>query len=352
MNGTSLTTSIGLFAAAFVASAFGVALFTRWSQNRGLFDVPNERSSHSAPTPRGGGLIVVLVALSGYLMIGLALGLPVSWGYLAGAALVAAVSWLDDLYSLPFWSRLIFHVVAAGILMWDVGFWTDLSIPLVAGNVSLGDIAGVLLTSIWVVWLLNAYNFMDGIDGIAGAQALLAGFGWFIVGLLSEAPFVAGLGLLLAAASAGFLLHNWHPARVFMGDAGSGFFGFLFAALPLVSATRNDTLWLCAGLLMWPFLADTAVTLLRRASRGENVLSAHRSHFYQRLVLTGRSHRYVALLYAGLAALGGLAAVSLIYGSTAALVGSITAIAAAALAVWWNVRSREASPGGLDHARV
>ena len=301
MNGTSLTTSIGLFAAAFVASAFGVALFTRWSQNRGLFDVPNERSSHSAPTPRGGGLIVVLVALSGYLMIGLALGLPVSWGYLAGAALVAAVSWLDDLYSLPFWSRLIFHVVAAGILMWDVGFWTDLSIPLVAGNVSLGDIAGVLLTSIWVVWLLNAYNFMDGIDGIAALQSVITCAAWALLASILNIPAVFLLSGILASASAGFLIHNWQPAKIFMGDVGSAFLGFTLAAIPLLARQEmpedSSILPLTALLLVWFFVFDTVFTLFRRLIAKQRVWQAHREHIYQKLVIEGKDHAAVALLY-------------------------------------------------------
>jgi UDP-N-acetylmuramyl pentapeptide phosphotransferase/UDP-N-acetylglucosamine-1-phosphate transferase len=331
--------------AAAILTGVLTPLFASWARRRNYLDVPNHRSSHVVATPRTGGIALVLGVLGGVVVLylfgsGLGVGLP---PVLAGALAIALLGLVDDFQHLSALVRLAVQTAVA------------IAVVMTSGDAALPGLPSPMagaVTVLWLVTLTNAFNFMDGIDGIAGAQALLAGFGWFIVGLLSEAPFVAGLGLLLAAASAGFLLHNWHPARVFMGDAGSGFFGFLFAALPLVSATRNDTLWLCAGLLMWPFLADTAVTLLRRASRGENVLSAHRSHFYQRLVLTGRSHRYVALLYAGLAALGGLAAVSLIYGSTAALVGSITAIAAAALAVWWNVRSREASPGGLDHARV
>ena len=335
---------IAAVAAATVTGAL-TPLFASWARRRNYLDVPNHRSSHVVATPRIGGIALVLGVLGGVVVLylsgnGLGVGLP---PVLAGALAIALLGLVDDFQHLSALVRLAVQTAVA------------IAVVMTSGDAALPGLASPMagaLTVLWLVTLTNAFNFMDGIDGIAGAQALLAGFGWLTVGLLSDAPSVAALGLLLAAASAGFLLHNWHPARVFMGDAGSGFFGFLFAALPLVSATRNDTLWLCAGLLMWPFLADTAVTLLRRASRGENVLSPHRSHFYQRLVLTGRSHRYVALLYAGLAALGGLAAVSLISGSTAALVLSIAAMAAAALAVWWNVRSREASPGGLDRARV
>ncbi|MEP6705450.1 MAG: glycosyl transferase, partial [Acidobacteriota bacterium] len=115
MSSAMLGFSIILFAVSFLASLFGVGLFTRWSRNRGVFDIPNVRSSHSTPTPRGAGLIIVIVCLTGYVVVGFALGLPVSWGYLAGAIIVSAVSWLDDLYSLSFWTRFLFHLLAAGI---------------------------------------------------------------------------------------------------------------------------------------------------------------------------------------------------------------------------------------------
>ena len=336
-----------LIAAAAAAVLTGVLtpLFARWARRRNYLDVPNHRSSHVVATPRIGGVALVLGVLGGVVVlylseIGLEGGLP---PVLGGALAIALLGLVDDFQHLSALVRLTIQTAVAIAMVMTSG---DAVLPGLAS-----PMAGAV-TVLWLVTLTNAFNFMDGIDGIAGAQAVVAGLGWFIIGLFSQAPSVAALGLLLAGASFGFLLHNWHPARVFMGDAGSGFFGFLFAALPLVSATQSDSLWLCAGLLMWPFLADTAVTLLRRASRGEDVLSAHRSHFYQRLVLTGRSHRYVALLYAGLAAFGGLAAVSLISSSTPALIVSIAAIPAAALAVWWNVRSREASPGGFDRAPV
>jgi UDP-N-acetylmuramyl pentapeptide phosphotransferase/UDP-N-acetylglucosamine-1-phosphate transferase len=301
MNGTSLTIAIGFFAAAFAVSAIGVSLFTRWSRNHGLLDVPNERSSHSTPTPRGGGLVVAFVSLLGYLIIGFALGLPVSPGYLAGAALVALVSWLDDLYSLPFWSRLIVHVIAAGILIWDVGFWNELSLPLVSGEIGLGDVAGILLTSAWVVWLLNAYNFMDGIDGIAALQCLIACIAWALLASILNAPSVFLLSGMLASSSAGFLVHNWQPAKIFMGDVGSAFLGFTLAALPLLARQemRQEAaiLPLAAVILVWFFVFDTVFTFSRRLLGQQRVWEAHRQHVYQRLVMDGMPHSTVALLY-------------------------------------------------------
>src|SRR5688572_22010374 len=133
-----------LFAAAFAASWAGVALFRRWSLRRNLLDVPNERSSHSVPTPRGGGLVIAIASLLGYAIIASLFDIPFSWGYFAGAIVIAGISWLDDLYSLPFWSRLIVHIGASFILILDVGLWDELFIPILSVNIPLGGILGGL----------------------------------------------------------------------------------------------------------------------------------------------------------------------------------------------------------------
>ncbi|MEO8573814.1 MAG: glycosyltransferase family 4 protein [Pyrinomonadaceae bacterium] len=318
MNGASLTTSISLFAASFLVSLIGVAIFTRWSKRHGLFDVPNERSSHSTPTPRGGGLIVVLISLIGYLIIGSVLGLSISWGYLGGAILVAGVSWIDDLYSLPFWSRLIFHVIAAGILIWDVGFWTHLTIPLVSGDIPVGNIPGILLTVAWVAWLLNAYNFMDGIDGIAALQSVISCVAWAVIASILELPALFLLSGMLASASAGFLIHNWQPAKIFMGDVGSAFLGFTLAAMPLLARHESrvdvSVLPFVALLFAWFFVFDTVLTLFRRLLGQQRVWEAHREHIYQKLVIEGRQHSTVALFY-GIASafLSGMVLIAIVF---------------------------------------
>src|SRR5262249_32393129 len=198
--------------------------------------------------------------------------------------------------------RLLVQLAVAATVVAMVG-------PLPLGRFALDSWGAKVLTTFWIVLLTNAFNFMDGIDGIAGAQALVAGIGWTIVALLAGSHDIAALSLLVAGASCGFLLHNWEPAKVFMGDAGSGFFGFLFAALPLLAPAGRVSLLGCGLLLMWALVFDTGFTLIRRASRFENVLAAHRSHIYQRLVLTGCSHRHVTLVYAGLALLGVVCAI-------------------------------------------
>lgn len=287
-----------LGAVVFGLSYWGVAGLRRWAEQRRILDLPNDRSSHTRPTPRGGGLAIVVLSLTGW---GLYVWLhpqPVwqPWtAYALGAVLIAAIGGWDDLYSLPNRVRFAAHLLAAVIAVWGCGSWSHVVLPGV-GDVPLG-LVGAPVTVLWIVWLTNAYNFMDGIDGIAGGQAVVAGFGWAALGWLSGQPMCGILGLLLAASSLGFLGHNWAPARIFMGDVGSTFLGYSFAVLPVIAARDDPRLALAGILFVWPFIFDTTFTLLRRARRHENIFAAHRSHLYQRLIITGHSHRGVSLLY-------------------------------------------------------
>lgn len=329
---------------AVIATYLGVALIRRWASRARMLDVPNARSSHTRPTPRGGGLAIVAVVLGG-LWLNAALCPGVTWWALAifsfSAVLIAGVSWLDDLHSLPAGIRFIAHGLAAILVILAFGCWHALSWPG-WGYFSLG-LFGVLLTFLWVVGLTNAYNFMDGIDGIAGGQAVVAGLGWAILGWISGQPIVSVMGLLIAGASLGFLGHNWPPARIFMGDVGSAFLGFAFAALT-VRASQSNPVFVLAGIaLVWPFVFDAVFTFARRLVRGEKVWAAHRSHLYQRLVITGLSHGQVSGLYIGLAMLGLVWAVCLVRGwQPAALIGAVV-VAVAALILWaWTCQRERA----------
>ena len=212
--------------------------------------------------------------------------------------------------------------------------------------------AGLPLTFVWIVGFTNAYNFMDGIDGIAGSQAVAAGLGWMVLGQLSGQPAVSVLGLLLASSTLGFLGHNWPPARIFMGDVGSAFLGYTFAALAVAAVRGNPRLALAGILLVWPFVFDTTLTLIRRLSRRENVFSAHRSHLYQRLVIAGYSHRGVTLLYAGLAVAGALLAIIWFIGSPGSATFVTLTVIALCLLLWVLVdrAEREARGEGLRDA--
>jgi UDP-N-acetylmuramyl pentapeptide phosphotransferase/UDP-N-acetylglucosamine-1-phosphate transferase len=167
---------------------------------------------------------------------------------------------------------------------------------------------GIPLTFLWVVGLTNAYNFMDGIDGLAGGQAVVAGTTWLGLGLITGLPLVSLLGLFVAGSSLGFLVHNWSPARIFMGDVGSAFLGFTLAVIAVLGSLESPELAYAGVLVVWPFIFDTSFTILRRLRRKENIFEAHRSHLYQRLVIAGYSHRSVALLYLCLAAIGSVSA--------------------------------------------
>lgn len=291
-------------AAAALLSLALVGLVRRVALRRRILDSPNERSLHSQPTPRGGGVAIVGVSLTGIL---LCWALVPSWAaapvlaFIGAALLVAAVSWRDDVKPLPNVVRFGAHILASLVVLAGVGSWAVFEAPAL-GLFRFGYL-GLPITVLWIVGLTNAYNFMDGIDGIAGTQAVIAGMGW--VALTGESDRIeTWLGLLVAASSLGFLVHNWPPAKIFMGDVGSALLGFSFAVLAIIGAQHDPRLALAGILVVWPFVFDTSFTFVRRLRKGENVFRAHRSHLYQRLVLVGYSHRFVTCLYGALAVLG------------------------------------------------
>jgi UDP-N-acetylmuramyl pentapeptide phosphotransferase/UDP-N-acetylglucosamine-1-phosphate transferase len=284
----------GAVVAAFLTALAGGRAYLRWAPHRAL-DIPNQRSSHTRPTPRGGGLVIVggfLLGLCVWLLTGGSLS-PRALGWLAGALLVAGVSFIDDLRPLPAVPRLLTHALAAALLT-GVGVQERETPMLLA----------LPLAFVWIALVTNVYNFMDGIDGLAATQAVIAGAALAIGGLLVKNPFLATSGSLLAAASIGFLVYNLPPARLFMGDVGSTFLGFSFAGLSLLGniGVGGGRLPVEFGaVILAPFLFDSLVTLARRMVRGERWYTAHRSHYYQRLTQRGLSHRQVTGLYAGLA---------------------------------------------------
>lgn len=334
----------GIALIAFTASYLLVSGIRRWALRSNLLDIPNPRSSHTRPVPRGGGLAIVVISLIGLITIWI---LRPAWPwsalfvYVSGAALIAVVSLLDDLGSLPNWVRFAAHSLGAALVILGFGYWGSMDLPLL-GAVPLGWL-GLIITFLWIVGLTNAYNFMDGIDGIAGGQAIVAGLGWTILGWSDNQPLVAALGLLLAASSLGFLGHNWSPARIFMGDVGSAFLGYTFAVLPIVMAQYDPRFALAGVLLVWPFVFDTVFTFLRRLYNRENVFTAHRSHLYQRLVATGFSHKIVASLYIGLAIIGLVCSVALVMEWRWADYLTAIVMVVAPLILWLGTRWRECS---------
>lgn len=285
---------------ALVISACVTGIVRRFALSHGVLDVPNARSSHSQPTPRGGGVSVVVaftlasiaLALLGRLQIELLIAL------LGGGTAVALVGFLDDRFTVSAGARLLIHVAAA---VWALA-WLGGMPPLRIGDriVQLGWI-GHLLAVFGLVWVLNLFNFMDGIDAIAGSEAVfIACVGALLTVVGGGSGEVSALGLAFGGACCGFLLWNWPPARIFLGDVGSGYIGYVIAVLALAAARKDPAalwVWLILGST---FFVDATVTLVRRMLRGERVHEAHRSHAYQWLALRWRSHLRVTLAFLAL----------------------------------------------------
>jgi UDP-N-acetylmuramyl pentapeptide phosphotransferase/UDP-N-acetylglucosamine-1-phosphate transferase len=304
-----LAISLAFAAGAFGLSALCVAGLRRWAAER-MLDIPNARSSHTRPTPRGGGLGIVIGVLIGAWSLFISRILIMPFRELAAISLtggiVALVGWLDDIHRLPYRIRLVVQAISSAIILIAIGYFHTIAGPFV-GDIHLHS-KGIPFALLWIMGLTNAYNFMDGIDGIAGGQALIAGLGWAIIGYMSGEVFVGLIGLLLAATSLGFLFHNWPPARIFLGDVGSAFIGFILAVLPIMAGQKDPRFMIAGFLMVWPFIFDTSFTLVRRMIKKENIFEAHRSHIYQRLVIAGYSHRFVTLIYMGLALTGAILA--------------------------------------------
>ena len=283
------------------AVALGLSLaITAWVRRyalaRDLIDHPNARGSHCTATPRGGGAGLVLAVLAGALAIGW-LGLlspALTLSLTVGGALVALIGWVDDHGHVDARWRALAHLLAAGWALFQLGGLPNLSIG--PWSVQLG-LFGIPLALFGIVWLTNLYNFMDGIDGIAAAQGIFVAGAAALLLLAGGDSGTALLCLTVAAACGGFLYWNRPPARIFMGDIGSGFLGYCFAVLALAGehqGTLPIQVWL---LLMALFIADASYTLIARMWRGEPWLQPHRQHAYQRQARALNSHRRVDIAW-------------------------------------------------------
>ncbi len=264
---------------------FLTGLLRRYALACSLLDIPNARSSHLVPTPRGGGVAIVvsfLLALSLFAGMGLIVW-PLAWALLGAGAGIAVQGFLDDHGHIAARWRLLGHFAAA---IWAL-FWLGGLPPVVmfGFTVDLGWL-GHVLAAVYLVWLLNLYNFMDGIDGIASVEAIFVCSGGALFYILfgtagSTQTMEFVVPLILAAAVAGFLFWNFPPARIFMGDAGSGFLGITLGVLSLQAAWVAPQLLWSWLILLGVFVVDATFTLLRRLLRGDRVYEAHRSHAYQ-----------------------------------------------------------------------
>ena len=281
-----------------------VFLIRRWVVKDYLLDHPNDRSMHSMPIPRGGGLAIVLVVLGAGLFSAGQTDLNHSLVYVACGVVIALLGWRDDVKSLSPIIRFAVQGIVAVVSIISMGYFKSVTIPLF-GEFQLG-VVGVVITFLWIIGLTNAYNFMDGIDGMAGGVAVSAGLGWMWLSSASGNSFAFWVALAISAGSLGFLFHNWSPAKIFMGDVASTFLGYSFAVLSLLSADKGGDALLLGTLLMWTFIMDAGLTFINRLRKGEKVFSAHRSHLFQRLVLGGYKHATISYLYIVLTMFAGL----------------------------------------------
>jgi Fuc2NAc and GlcNAc transferase len=281
--------------AAFLLSALLTGLARRLAVSRGVLDVPNARSSHAAPTPRGGGAAIVLSVVAAWIALGL-MGVVQTRIVIAlsgGGIAIAAVGLLDDKFRLSARVRLTVHFAGA---FWAL-FWLNGLAPMQVGEhiIVLGRV-GYLLGALGIVWTLNLFNFMDGIDGIAASEAIFVVCGGILLAPVNDGGhWHPAIGLAFVAACCGFLLWNWPPARIFMGDVGSGFLGYVIAVLAVIEAHESSLALLVWLILGGVFFVDATVTLARRLLRGERLYEAHRTHAYQCLVRRWGSHRRVTL---------------------------------------------------------
>ncbi|MBA2655632.1 MAG: glycosyltransferase family 4 protein [Tatlockia sp.] len=283
----------------FYLFIFSLSLSLTWALHRFrlssmMLDVPNHRSSHVNPTPRGGGLAFVfcfslaLIFLWNYKLIGF---LP-AISLLGTSFFIAFIGFMDDLHGVSVEWRLLGHFIAASLALYGLGGMAEI-------NLFYWTLPAGLLTSamavLYLVWLLNLYNFMDGIDGLAAIEAITVCIGGALLYYFLNQPMAAILPLTLAVSVAGFLIWNFPPARIFMGDAGSGFLGFVLGLLSIQAAIIETNFFWAWLILLGVFIVDATVTLLRRIIQGEVIFEAHRSHAYQHASRFYGRHRPVTL---------------------------------------------------------
>lgn len=285
-------TQVFLFIGVFAASVIATRLVLIFLRHKAILDLPNERSSHSLPTPRGGGIGMLIPTLPclWFLNHNELTALPGAQAVILGAFALALISWLDDLKNLGAASRFIGQIIAVTICLYFMpvppnGYLGGF-LPVIAEKVLLG---------VGWIWFINLFNFMDGIDGISGVEIMSISCGLIIITAVAHLnPALIDHGVVLMGAAAGFLIWNWHKAKVFMGDVGSIPMGFLLGWLLILLI--GEGYLIPALIIALYYLGDATVTLLKRAARGEKVWQAHREHFYQKATQSGLAHNEVVTM--------------------------------------------------------
>jgi len=293
----------------FVATALLVDVMILLAMRWRMLDLPNIRSAHSLPTARGGGTPMVVVCCLAALAVCLRwppLTIQVLAGVVFPSLAIAIVGLIDDIRPLRAVLRLVVQIAVAVSIVFVLGPLRAVPIPGLA-PLELGWLSWPL-SVLWVVGLTNAFNFMDGSDGMAALGALVVAGVKVCVGLQSGDPATVLLSAFVGAAAGGFLVFNWPPARIFMGDVGSAFLGTYFAAVTLFDVNQSrEQAFVPILMALWPYIYDPLLSVLRRLWNGHNPLVPHREFLFHRLIRSGVSHGWTALLYAGLSLVGGCA---------------------------------------------
>lgn len=325
--------------ACFVASLLGCELVRRVALRRALLDEVNERSLHTVPTPRLGGVAILVVALTASILAWRS-ATPEVHVLVAVCGGIGLVGLRDDLRPMSAAVRIAIQVAVSIAFLQLVGtpaFLVARGLPLPVPS----SVATALLV-VWMVAVLNIYNFMDGMDGLAGFQTVTASAALAV--MLSGSSSLSYFALVLGASAFGFLVHNWPPARIFMGDAGSTFIGMSFAALAVLGMHHEVPISESA-LPLAPFLLDGTFTIVRRALRKEKIWKAHRTHLYQRAVQSGLGHREVLLVYVAWLSVSAGGAVLASQSTSALALAWLTSVLGLGL-VWRWVVARESSASG------
>lgn len=302
-----------------------------------IMDIPGSRSSHIHPTPRGGGIAICISFLLMLFFLKNYTDNKFLWCLFFGVTIISGIGLIEDIKRLHIKTRFSVQVIASSIPIFYGFRLNEIELPML-GIINLG-ILSIPITLTWILWMTNLYNFMDGIDGITASQAAVVSFFLFLSFLIIKNNFLSLISLIIIGSSLGFLIHNFPPAKIFMGDVGSSSLGFIFAILAIF-ASQNEEHYIpffIFLLLSGTFIFDTTITLMRRIVGGERWFEAHRSHYYQRLVIAGYTHKQVTLLECGVSVLLGIGGIIYLSANEIAriliLVGSITILTLGILAI-------------------
>ncbi len=296
-----------------------VAFAVTWSMRRfvQIMDEPNHRSSHSKAIPRAGGVAIVITFFIGLTVTWFmgeldSIARPLLFGFVFSTLLISLISLVDDISERSALVKAFTHMIAVVVVLYFGIVLDELSMP-VFGDIKLGWL-GYVISFCWILGLTNAYNFMDGLDGLAGGVAVIASLFFMIITFYEGSTFVYIISYSLLAGALGFLFLNYPPAKIILGDVGAAFLGFVFAVLAIIAARYDEskTSFLVMPLLLFNFIYDTSFTFIRRLVKGEKVTEAHRTHLYQLLNRSGYSHLEVVLTQYCMVFLQGLGALWLI----------------------------------------